>query len=143
MLFLYRLAVGLHLSEALAAEDGTVGLGLEGNLSLAAAACAGSGEELTGTAGSVLASITAGLAALGLVLEAALCVESLFAGGEHELVAAFLTSQSLIFVHGNYLSSVFLPRENQSNAGNNAESNYLAELRHTTDYTQMEGKCQS
>ena len=85
----YRLAVGTHLSEALAAVHRTVGLGLEGNLSLAAAACAGSGEELTGATGAVLAGITACLAALGLILEAALCVELLFTGGEHELIAAF------------------------------------------------------
>ena len=83
-----KLAVGAHLSEALAAEHGTVGLGLEGNLSLAAATGAGSGEELTGSAGSVLAGVTASLAALGLILEAALCVESLLTGGENELVAA-------------------------------------------------------
>ena len=82
-------AVGAHLSEALAAVHGTVGLGLEGNLRLAAATSAGSGEELTGATGSVLASVTASLAALGLVLEAALCVELLFTGGEHELIAAF------------------------------------------------------
>ena len=104
-----ELAVSLHLSEALAAENGTVGLGLEGNLSLAAAACAGSGEELTGTAGSVLASVTAVLAALGLVLEATLSVESLLTSGENELVAALFASQILIFVHGNYLSSVDCP----------------------------------
>ena len=82
------LAVSTHLSEALAAENGTVGLGLEGNLGFVAAASAGSGEELTGATGSVLASIAAGLAALGLVLEAALCVEFLLTGGENEFVAA-------------------------------------------------------
>ena len=87
-----ELAFVAHLSEALAAEYGTVGLGLEGNLCLAAAACAGSGEELTGTAGSVLASVTASLAALGLVLEAALCVELLLTSGEHELVAALFAN---------------------------------------------------
>ena len=86
------LAVSLHLSEALAAENGTVGLGLEGNLSFAAAACAGSGEELTGTTSNVLTSVAASLAALGLVLEAALCVESLLTSGEHELVAALFAS---------------------------------------------------
>ena len=83
-----QLAVGAHLSEALAAEHGTVGLGLEGNLRLATATSAGSGEELTGATGSVLASVTAVLAALGLVLEATLSVESLLTSGEHELVAA-------------------------------------------------------
>ena len=87
-----QLAVGAHLSEALAAEHGTVGLGLEGNLSLAAATGAGSGEELTGSAGSVLASVTASLAALGLVLEAALSVEFLLTGGENELVAALFAN---------------------------------------------------
>ena len=87
-----QLAVGAHLSEALAAVHGTVGLGLEGNLCLAAATGAGSGEELTGATGSVLASVTAGLAALGLVLEAALCVELLLTGGEHELVAALFAN---------------------------------------------------
>ena len=77
-----------HLGEALAAVNGTIALGLEGNLGLATASGANSGEELAGAAGGVLASITAGLAALGLVLEAALCVELLLTGGEHELVAA-------------------------------------------------------
>ena len=88
----YRLAVGTHLSEALAAEHGTVGLGLEGHLGLTAAACASSSEELTGATGIVLASITAGLAALGLILEAALCVELLLTGGEHELLAAIFAN---------------------------------------------------
>ena len=86
------LAFCAHLSEALAAEYGTVGLGLEGNLCLAAAACAGSGEELTGATGAVLASVTAGLAALGLILEAALCVEFLLTGGENEFVAALFAN---------------------------------------------------
>ena len=89
---LFELAFAAHLSEALAAEYGTVGLGLEGNLCLAAAACAGSGEELTGATSVVLASVTASLAALGLVLEAALCVELLLTGGEHELVAALFAN---------------------------------------------------
>ena len=90
--FVLQLAVGTHLSEALAAENGTVGLGLEGNLSLAAATCAGSGEELTGATGSILASVTASLAALGLVLEATLCVELLLTSGEHELIAALFAN---------------------------------------------------
>ena len=80
-----------HLGEALAAVDRTIRLGLEGNASLAAASSADSGEILTGTASSVLASVTAGLAALGLVLEAALSVELLLTGGEHELVAALFS----------------------------------------------------
>ena len=88
----WELTLVTHLSEALAAENGTVGLGLEGNLCLAAATCAGSGEELTGATGSVLASVTAGLAALGLVLEAALSVEFLLTGGENEFVAALFAN---------------------------------------------------
>ena len=83
-----QLAVCTHLSEALAAENGTVGLGLEGNLCFAAAASAGSSEEFTGAAGCVLAGITALLASLGLVLETALSVESLLTSGEHKLIAA-------------------------------------------------------
>ena len=109
LLFFWELTLVAHLSEALAAEHGTVGLGLEGNLSLAAATGAGSGEELTGATGGVLASITAVLAALGLVLEATLSVESLLASGEHELIAALFANQILIFVHCFYLSSVFCP----------------------------------
>ena len=91
-LFFGILAVGTHLSEALAAENGTIGLGLEGHLGLTAAASAGSGEELTGATGVVLASVTAGLAALGLILEAALCVELLLTGSEHEFLAAVLAN---------------------------------------------------
>ena len=90
--FQLQLAVGAHLSEALAAVYGTVGLGLEGNLCLAAATGASSGEELTGATGGVLASITASLAALGLILETTLCVELLLTGGEHELVAALFAN---------------------------------------------------
>ena len=88
----WLLALCTHLSEALAAVYGTVGLGLEGNLGLATATCAGSSEEFTGTTGSILASVTAGLAALGLVLEAALCVEFLLTGGENEFVAALFAN---------------------------------------------------
>jgi hypothetical protein len=77
-----------HLSEALGAVDGTISLGLEGNLGFLTASSAGGGEELTGATGSLLTSVTAALAALGLVLEAALSVELLLAGGENEFVAA-------------------------------------------------------
>ena len=79
-------------SEALAAVNRTIGLGLEGNLCLAAAACASSSEELTGATGIVLTSITAGLAALGLILEATLCVELLLTGSENEFVAALFAN---------------------------------------------------
>ena len=103
--FIASLALCTHLSEALAAVYGTVGLGLEGNLCLAAAACASSGEELTGTASIVLTCIPAGLAALGLVLEATLCVEFLLTCGEYKLVTAILARQCLVLKH-LYLTSL-------------------------------------
>ena len=81
-----------HLSEALAAVNGTIGLGLKGNLCLTAACCANCGKELTGTACCVLASVTASLAALGLILEAALCIEFLLTCGEHELLTTFFAN---------------------------------------------------
>jgi len=81
-----------HLGEALAAVDGTIALGLKGNPSLAAAGSADSGEVLPGTTGSGLAGVTAGLAALGLVLEAALSVELLLTSGKHELLAALFAN---------------------------------------------------
>ena len=94
-----QLALLTHLGEALAAIDRTVGLGLKGNLGLAAAGSANSGEVLAGTAGSVLASVTAGLAALGLILEALFRIEFLLTGGENEFLATFFTDQSFVFVH--------------------------------------------
>ena len=81
------LAFLAHLGEALAAVNGTIGLGLKGNLGLAAAGSTGSGEVLAGATGSGLAGVTAALAALGLILETALSVELLLTGGEHELLA--------------------------------------------------------
>jgi hypothetical protein len=81
-----------HLCKAIAAIDGTIRLRLKGNTSLAAAGSADSGEILTGAAGSSLAGITALLAALGLVLEAALCIELLLTSSEHKFLAAFFTN---------------------------------------------------
>ena len=93
VLFCLRiLALCAHLSEALAAENGTVGLGLEGNLCFAAAASAGRGKELTGATDAVLTGITASLAALGLILETALCVEFLLTSGENEFAAALFAN---------------------------------------------------
>ncbi len=83
-----QLGLTLHAGKAVAAVHRTVSLGLERHLGVTAAGCAGSSEILSGTTGSVLASVAAGLAALGLVLEAALCVEFLLTGGEHKLGAA-------------------------------------------------------
>ena len=116
-LFCFRLAVGTHLSEALAAEHGTVSLGLEGNLGLAAATCAGSGEELTGATSSVLASITASLAALGLILEAAFSVEFLFTSSENEFVTALFALQSLVSIHDFFTSLIVLSYPQQSETG--------------------------
>jgi len=109
-LSLFRLlALLTHTSEAIAAVHGTIGLGLEGHLGLTAAGSAGRGEVLARTAGSGLAGVTARLAALGLVLEAALGIELLLTGGEHELLATFLTYQSLVFVHDFTLSLLCCP----------------------------------
>ena len=82
----------LHLGKALAAVYGAVSLGLKGNLSFLAASCAGCGEELSGAVALLLTSIAASLAALGLVLEAALCVELLLSCCEYELCSAFLAN---------------------------------------------------
>ena len=87
-----QLAFCAHLREAFAAENGAVRLGFKGNLCLATATGAGSGEEFTGATGSILASVTASLAALGVVLETALCVEFLLTGGEHIFVATLFAN---------------------------------------------------
>jgi len=73
-------------------RDRAIGLRLEGNTSFAAAVGADSSEVLSRAAGSILASVTAGLAALGLILKASLRVELLLTGGEHEFGAAFLAN---------------------------------------------------
>jgi hypothetical protein len=75
--------------KAVAAVDGTVAAGLERNLAFLAALGADCiVHHALGTSSDTLAGCTAGSAALGLVLEAALCVELLLTGGENELVAA-------------------------------------------------------
>ena len=78
----------LHAGKSLAAIDRAVLTGTEGDLRLFAAAGADSGEHLAVGTLAGLAGIPAGLAALGLVGEAALRVELLLAGGEDELLAA-------------------------------------------------------
>jgi len=88
----YLSALLAHFSEAVTAINRTVALGLEGHPRFAAAGSANGGKVLAGATGGVLASITASLAALGLVLEAALSIELLLACGEHELVAALLAN---------------------------------------------------
>ena len=83
---------GLHLCKAVAAVHRTIVSGLEGHAGFAAAGSAGGCEKLTGTTGGVLAGITAGLAALGLVLEALLRIELLLAGGENEFIPALFAN---------------------------------------------------
>jgi hypothetical protein len=90
------------LSEALAAVNGTIRLGIEGDLRLTAAASASGSEILPRTTGSGLTSVSAGLAALGLVLETALCIELLLTGSEHEFLAALFAYKRLVFVHVLY-----------------------------------------
>jgi hypothetical protein len=90
--------------EALTAVNGTISAGLEGNLGLAAAAVADHGEHLAGgTAVAVLGPTgsAAGGAAAGLILEALLREEFLFAGRENEFVAAITAGQGFVLVHGN------------------------------------------
>jgi len=82
----------LHLCKALAAVNRTVGLGLERNSGLSAASGADCSEILARAVGGVLAGITAGLAALRLVLEAALCIELLLTGAENKLIAALFAN---------------------------------------------------
>lgn len=88
-----------HLCKALAAVHGAIGLGLKRNSCLAAASCANSSVVLTRATCSHLAGVTAGLAALWLVLETALCIKLLLTSGEHELVATLFANQGLVFVH--------------------------------------------
>ena len=95
---------GLTVSgEALAAVDGTVALGDEGNGRGRAAGGTGRLIHLAGSGSAVrLAGRTAFLATGGLVLEALLGVEGLFTGGKHKFLAAIPAYQRLVLVHGNF-----------------------------------------
>jgi len=87
------LQLSSSVCEAIAAVDGAVAAGLERNLAFLAALGAGCIIHGALGAGSLtLAGSTAGLAALGLILEAALCVEFLFTSGEDELLTAILAN---------------------------------------------------
>ena len=99
--------------EALAAVHGTISAGLEGDLSLTAAAIADHGVHLAGAIAVAVLSPTgsaAGGAAAGLILEALLSKELLLAGGEHELIAAVTAGQGFVFVHGNTLLKMLFTR---------------------------------
>ena len=85
--------------EALAAIDGLIGLGFEGNLGGLAAFRADGIEHLTGLALTVLTAAPALPAAGGLILETLFCVKFLFACSEGELSAAILADQHFVFKH--------------------------------------------
>ena len=86
--------------EALAAVDGAVALGDEGDGRGRAAGGTGRLVHLAGSGSAVrLAGRTAFLATGGLVLEALLGVELLLAGGKHEFSAAVTANQRLVLVH--------------------------------------------
>ena len=79
--------------KAIAAVDGTVTAGLERDL--AGSAALGANRIIhgaLGTGSNAFAGSAAGSAALGLVLEATLCVELLLTSGENELLAAILAN---------------------------------------------------
>src|SRR5699024_1103068 len=104
----------LDPSEAVGAVDGAILAGLEGNLAGLAAGCADGVVHLAltgaGRTGAVLAGVTASLAALGLVLKTAGCVELLLAGSPNKLLAAVLANYSLVFEHCGISSCFVLAR---------------------------------
>jgi len=90
--------------EAGAAVDRPVVPRLERNTGRCAACCAHGIVHLALTAFGALAAggllcVTAGLAALGLVLEALLCIELLFSGGENEFHATVTAYENFVFEH--------------------------------------------
>ena len=89
----------MHLCIAFAAIYRTVRLGLKGNSCFSAAGSTNSSEILARTARCVLASIAAGLATLGLVLETTLSIKFLFTSGKHELLSTLFAYQCLVLEH--------------------------------------------
>ncbi len=92
--------------EALAAIYGSVAGRLESELCFTAALAAGSNKVLALASFSILFLVAASLAALGLILEALLSIESLFAGGEYEFLTAISAGEGDILVY-YCLSSLF------------------------------------
>jgi hypothetical protein len=93
----------MHRCEALAAIHRAIFARNKRNLSGLAAVSANSVVHLTGcTSGGPagFACSAACFAAGGFILETLLCVEFLFASGEHELSATIFANQRLVFVHG-------------------------------------------
>ena len=84
------------LLEAGAAVHRPVAGGLESDLRLTAALCAGGDEVLSLALARVLLGVTACLAALGLVEEALFLVELLLTCGEHKFLAALFAHQSFV-----------------------------------------------
>ena len=85
----YKLLL-FHFSVAIAAINGSVIAGLEGNFCFFAATSASSCEKFSLGLGRVFLSVAASFASLRFVLETFFCVEFLFACSEYELVTAFL-----------------------------------------------------
>ena len=83
-----RLAFFFHFCKALTAINRAVFAGFERYLGFFAAGCACCYEHLACATGSVFAGVTAGFAALGLILEATACIEFLFTGGESKFLTA-------------------------------------------------------
>jgi len=79
------------LCKAVAAIDGSVGLGFERYLRFVSTVSANGGEVFPRTTGGGLSVVAAGLAALRLVLETALGIKFLLTAGEDEFRATFLT----------------------------------------------------
>ena len=89
------------LGKAIAAIDGTVVLGKEGNLRFFATACAYGGVHLTGSVGTIVfVGLAAGLATRGLVLETLFGVEFLLTGGESEFGTAVSANERFVLEHG-------------------------------------------
>ena len=104
----------LHCCKALAAVNRSVAIGLERNFSFLTAVSANSCKHLTGSFTCILAKVAAGLASLGLVLEAFLCVELLLACSEDELLSAIFALKGLVLVHWllPHLKMVLSPVDN-------------------------------
>lgn len=86
-------------SIANAAKNRAVIVGLERNLSLAAAFCAYSRIKLSLGSARLFASHTACLAGLRLIGKSLFCIELLLACGEYELLTAVSAYKCLVFVH--------------------------------------------
>ena len=104
-------AVASRLFETIGTENTSVASGLKGHNGFTAAAAAYRSKILTLCPTLCLTGIPAFLAAQRLVFEPLLRVELLLARREHELLAAVLAHQSLVFVHDKYPSELFSRRD--------------------------------